>query len=363
MEVATQTRLASHHPRLGKVQYPNQALLAPSQYRNCPPQGLRQQVRNPASNAGMLALVCAPQASRSRRSPVLLRAVIPIALACALASCGGGGGGGMAAVRTPPTIDAFAASPEAITTGQSSTLTWSVAGATSVSISGIGSVTGDSIEITPVADTDYVLTVSNDVGTAQARASVTVYPEPHYWFAPDGARIDPDYGSVDYFDLFTPDAPWAEAASHIQVFKIYAETLDLDVPATQLENLFAELKRRHIAVAIEFGPLQAENDVCGIGVEGFGGAAGLHYARRIRDLGGVLQYVAFDEPFFFGSMYDGPSACHWTADQVAQNAAAHVADIKSVFPHVIVGDIEVMPVASVAPDWIDRYEDWGTRTG
>jgi hypothetical protein len=84
----------------------------------------------------------------------------------------------------------------------------------------------------------------------------------------------------------------------------------------------------------------------------------LHFAERIRELGGTLQYVAFDEPFFHGSLYSGRSACHWTADQVAQNAAASVAKIKSVFPHVVVGDIEVLPVTFADPDWLDRYQAW-----
>lgn len=41
---------------------------------------------------------------------------------------------------------------------------------------------------------------------------------------------------------------------------------------------------------------------------------GLHtgplWARRIQAAGGVLCYVAMDEPFFYGSLYDGPRACH-----------------------------------------------------
>ncbi len=42
----------------------------------------------------------------------------------------------------PPTISSFTAAPTAITSGQTSTLSWSVSGATSLSISGIGTVTG-----------------------------------------------------------------------------------------------------------------------------------------------------------------------------------------------------------------------------
>ena len=44
------------------------------------------------------------------------------------------------------------------------------------------------------------------------------------WFAP--LWQSPDYSSVDYFDLFSPSAPWSTAASHVQIFKIYSQLLD-----------------------------------------------------------------------------------------------------------------------------------------
>jgi hypothetical protein len=257
----------------------------------------------------------------------------------------------------PPTISTFTADPGSITSGQSGTLTWSVSDATAVSISGIGTVSGSSIQVQPDADTDYVLTATNEAGTAQARTGVTVYPQPTMWFAPEINNVDPNYGSVDYFALFDPDAAWSTAASHIHVFKLYAGILDLE--DAELVRLFEDLKRRHIAVAIEFGPLTP--DECGIGVEGFDGFNALHFAERIRDLGGTLQYVAFDEPFFHGSLYSGPSACNWTADQVAENAAASVAEIKSVFPHVVVGDIEPMPATWngwAGRDLLGPYQGW-----
>jgi hypothetical protein len=119
--------------------------------------------------------------------------------------------------------------------------------------------------------------------------------------------------------------------------------------------MFADLKRRHIALAIEWGPLEPNG--CGSG-EGFDGALALHYAQKIRENGGTLQYIAFDEPFEFGSLASPPDACHWSADQVAQDALRHLAMIRTVFPDAIVGDIEVLPAQGLAPDWLERYEAW-----
>jgi hypothetical protein len=273
--------------------------------------------------------------------------------ALSLSACGGGGS--PAAQRSRPVISSFKAIPSFVTSGQDSTLTWSVAGATSLRISGIGTVAGSSIAVKPAADTDYALTATNDFGSTTAHVSVAVFAPPTVWFAPIGATqaIPEVQGAVDYLDLFSPTAAWANAAGHVTVFKLYSDMLFLD-DAT-LRNMFADLRRRHIAFAIEWGPLDQPDGSCGEGLEGFEGSRALEFAQRIQDLGGSLQYVAFDEPFANAWRTDGPNACGWTPDQVAENAAQHVARIKTIFPDVIVGDIE--PVSG-ASGLLDAYQAW-----
>jgi hypothetical protein len=264
-------------------------------------------------------------------------------------------------VRTgaAPVIASFDANPSWVTTGQSSTLVWSVSGATSLSIESLGAVTGASAQVTPAADTTYVLTATNEFGSTKAQVSLAVFQPPKTWFAPRPNLEHSNYGSVDVVALFSPTAPWANAASHIQVFKLYTFELDLFTDA-DLANLFADLKRRHIAVALEWPGLTP--DGCGFGIEGFdqsnGVETGQYYAQRIRDHGGSLQYIAFDEPFYFGGIYSGANACSWTPIHVAQNAAQTVAKIRSIFPDVVVGDIEVVPALSPAPGWLDGYQAW-----
>jgi len=230
-----------------------------------------------------------------------------------------------------------------------------VTGATSLSLSNAGPVSGTSTGVTPAADTTYVLTATNQFGSTQAQVALAVFPPPDTWFAPLGATTAiPVQGAADYFDLFNPSAPWTNAARHVTVFKMYAGMLDLN-DAT-LKAMFADLKRRHIAFAIEWGPLDEPNR-CGIG-EGFDGPTGLHYAQRIRDLGGSLQYVAFDEPFDGAALYQGTNACHWTAEQTARNAAKNLTQVQSVFPDVIAGDIEVLPNGAALDSWLEGYEQW-----
>ncbi len=76
---------------------------------------------------------------------------------------------------TLPVISSFTASPSSITAGNSSTLSWSGTGATSLSINqGIGTVTGTSRTVSPTVTTTYTLTASNSLGTATATVTITV---------------------------------------------------------------------------------------------------------------------------------------------------------------------------------------------
>jgi PKD repeat protein len=78
---------------------------------------------------------------------------------------------------TVPSISSFTASPASISPfagGSSATLSWTVASATSLSISGLGAVIGNSIQVSPSQTTTYTLTASNAQGAVTAQTTVTV---------------------------------------------------------------------------------------------------------------------------------------------------------------------------------------------
>lgn len=79
-----------------------------------------------------------------------------------------------------PTISSFGANPGAVSVGQSSTLSWSVSGATAITIdNSIGSVSASgSIVVTPQQTTTYTLTATNASGSTTAQAVVTVNTAP-----------------------------------------------------------------------------------------------------------------------------------------------------------------------------------------
>jgi len=105
-----------------------------------------------------------------------------LVLAClALACTGGGGGGGGTPTPPPPSlpvIASFTASPTTLTSGQSTVLSWSVSGATSLVLDqGIGSVAGTtSRTVSPTSTSTYTLTASNSGGNATMSTTVTVMP-------------------------------------------------------------------------------------------------------------------------------------------------------------------------------------------
>jgi hypothetical protein len=176
------------------------------------------------------------------------------------------------------------------------------------------------------------------------------------WFCP----LDPLYkpqlgygGSPEYMALFTPQAPWREAAAHVGVFKLYPQWLE-QATDEQLRTQFADLRRRKVAIAIEYGVLTASGG-CGAGIEGFGGEKLVGVARRIASLGGTLGYVAMDEPFFWSTLYAGQNACRWTPAETAANAAVNIKALLAEFPAVRVGDVEPTGFGNLA--YIERYRE------
>ncbi len=93
------------------------------------------------------------------------------------------GGQGFAYVNistraTPgPAIGFFTATPAAINSGQSSTLSYSVTNATSVTISGVSGTlnpTTGSVPVSPTVTTTYTLTATNAIGSTTANVTVVV---------------------------------------------------------------------------------------------------------------------------------------------------------------------------------------------
>ncbi len=81
----------------------------------------------------------------------------------------------VAVAGSVPAIASFTASSGTIAEGASATLSWSVTGATSISISpNVGAVSGTSCSVSPTATTSYTLTATNAAGSTTQQVTVTV---------------------------------------------------------------------------------------------------------------------------------------------------------------------------------------------
>ncbi|MGB8260659.1 MAG: hypothetical protein WCE75_09925 [Terracidiphilus sp.] len=116
-----------------------------------------------------------------RRGPAV---TVLLAVSMLLAGAAGCNKSVVNANLPPLSIDNFAATQAAITTGQSTTLVWSVTGAVKLSLTGGGEntfvpVSSTSVTISPAATTTYTLTATDPQGnTASATTTVTVSAPP-----------------------------------------------------------------------------------------------------------------------------------------------------------------------------------------
>ena len=166
----------------------------------------------------------------------------------------------------------------------------------------------------------------------------------------------------DFFELFKPDAPWSKSAQQVKVFMINDGVI-MHESDDEVKAMFADLKRRHIALAIEMGLLSGRSSdgkqqECGVNVEGFAAPANAQViATRIQKNGGDLAYVAMDEPLWYAHHFSGRNCCQWSMERVAQDIVTRVADLRAKFPNVQIGDVE--PIGTAQPaDWVQEITEW-----
>jgi hypothetical protein len=200
-------------------------------------------------------------------------------------------------------------------------------------------------------------------GTVSVAGVAAGQPAARVWFAPVPAetvvgRAGGFDGSRDFMSLFDRDASWGAAAKHVAVFKLYGGWVANEASLPDLRLIVSDLRRRGIALAVEDAALVGRNG-CGEGVEGFTAPdEAVRVAERVRAAGGTLDYVAVDSPFREGTLYEGPLACHFSAEEDARQVAAYAAAARSIFPRVVVGDIEALPPGvdpGAVVGWLDTY--------
>jgi hypothetical protein len=194
-------------------------------------------------------------------------------------------------------------------------------------------------------------------------ASAAPSPTPQIWF-PMGAISSPA-GHQSWEVLYEqPDAPWPAFMDHVKVVSMLTQAL-AKIPDAELAQVAARLKQKHIALGVEMlaqaYTVPGVNDPtgCGGGIEGYlppEQTAAL--AAKLKRAGADLQYIAMDEPLWFGHYYNGPRACRSTIEHVADRVAANIKEYQKVFPHVVIGDSEPFPSITDQPHWQDDFMAW-----
>lgn len=187
------------------------------------------------------------------------------------------------------------------------------------------------------------------------------------WLAPQGLMPAPLTSNVDFMEMFVPDAPWKEAASHTQVFSLYGAFLG-HATQDQVNTVVADLNRRGIAIAVEVGVINVLNKPTppcgGLGiVEGYGTVAlAQRISQMIKNAGGEIKYIAMDEPFYYGHYYTkAPNrgyGCHSFVSEIIKLSAPTLNEFIKEFPRVIIGDIEPTVVVEQSPAWKDDLLEW-----
>jgi hypothetical protein len=169
--------------------------------------------------------------------------------------------------------------------------------------------------------------------------------------------------AADYLDLFQDGSQWDSAAENLRVFKIDWAFVDRS-PVDVLRKSFDALQKRGISLAWEMGAIPPGKD-CGNGTEGYAGDTEKRLSR-IKEAGGRLDYIAMDEPFWFGHFAKTKNTCDLTLSELASGVAKQLAAVYAAFPDVKVGDIEPVIGGSAdnfASELFDWFDEFAKATG
>jgi hypothetical protein len=170
----------------------------------------------------------------------------------------------------------------------------------------------------------------------------------------------------DFTRIFAADPPpsqalrqWDQVSRHIQAVRFPAGML-LKMSDAALARMVRDLSSRHIALGLEILATNWFHEpICGQGIEGYSdpGSANQVVAKLLK-AGGTVDFMAMDEPLWFGHFYSGKNACRSSIPELAERVAVIVKIYTAAFPRAIVGDTEPFPAVSNQPDWQTAYAAW-----
>jgi hypothetical protein len=218
----------------------------------------------------------------------------------------------------------------------------------------------DSADLTPVMRLFVIALRLLLVGlVAAAQLGPGNAADPTIWFTPVepfSLRNRNPSATTDLDQMVGSYDRWMNAAAHIKVLKV-GTLFALASPDSMLADLLQQLKTKQIAFAIETS-LLIKDGHCGDNVEGFTEPnLPERLAKKVKRLGGTIDYLAMDSELWFGHQYDRRNACHYTIEDIARRVAEQVSLIRQIFPDIRIGSIEPIGVVDL-PDWPEKLERW-----
>ena len=135
-------------------------------------------------------------------------------------------------------------------------------------------------------------------------------------------------------------------SSGAATLKLYANDITY-MPDSMLAGLVSFCNRTGTKIAIEYYAVSSRAGETGEGIgppietyDGF---------RRLAQFGGKIDYLDIDQ-----ALYRAEHQYGWSIDDIADSVAANVAAIKSIFPEVLVHDIEPFP----RPHSLEQLGEW-----
>jgi Big-like domain-containing protein len=208
------------------------------------------------------------------------------------------------------------------------------------------------------------VTITATLGEVSASTMLAVTP-------PASARLvwfTPDFASADMLDLFSHAEEWPKARASVNVFKFYTQQVFPD--PNYCGPLCGQNIEENLASAGAFSKLNEWG--LDIGFESFAlkswgctpditSSYQFNSIQAVHLNGGVVSYMAMDEPFIGGQQVVNGQSCNYTMEQSAAQTIKFIQIMHAFDPTLQIGDIEPYPqfTEPQLESWISALEAGG----
>ncbi|MBG0751206.1 MULTISPECIES: hypothetical protein [Pectobacterium] len=167
------------------------------------------------------------------------------------------------------------------------------------------------------------------------------------WFSPRDSS---------FLDTRAEDKRWENARKRISVYKFYYQQIVQENPDKLCRKL-SFLKNNNIQLAVEWPAMTWIEHGVGYNVEGFSPKGfSKKISEKVHKCNTKIDYVAMDEPLFFGHVSNKGNVPKYSVSKVASEVAINLKEVWEIFPEAKVGDIE--PIDQLGENYASLLKEW-----